>query len=202
MGERLRTPPRSPVRRDHRRPRGARVHNAEASRMDHPSKAGPVRLRAASSARGVRGVSQRLRPCLDCGRPSAGPRCSAHALPRISARPHRRVRAQVLAEESLCWLCGKPGTADDPLTFDHVIPRAFGGATTRANARAAHASCNSSRGARQIDGGDRGVSRGDQGQADNPTGCGLASFEAAGRAFLVSHLRMGDTPGLFCGARR
>jgi 5-methylcytosine-specific restriction endonuclease McrA len=59
---------------------------------------------------------------------------------------HRRVREQVLAEETTCWLCGRPGTADDPLVADHVLARADGGRNERANYRAAHASCNSRRG--------------------------------------------------------
>jgi 5-methylcytosine-specific restriction endonuclease McrA len=59
---------------------------------------------------------------------------------------HQQLREQVLAEEKLCWLCGKPATAGDPLVADHVIPRSRGGATTRANLRAAHASCNARRG--------------------------------------------------------
>jgi 5-methylcytosine-specific restriction endonuclease McrA len=59
---------------------------------------------------------------------------------------HRRIRQQVLAEEKSCWICGGHGTADDPLTADHVVARADGGRNVRANYRAAHASCNSRRG--------------------------------------------------------
>ena len=59
----------------------------------------------------------------------------------------RGATGQVLAEETMCWVYGEPGTPDDPLTLDHVIARALGGETTRANARAAHRSCNSRRGA-------------------------------------------------------
>ena len=65
---------------------------------------------------------------------------------------HRRIREQVLAEEKSCWICGGHGTADDPLTADHVIARADGGRNARSNYRAAHASCNSSRGARVVGG--------------------------------------------------
>lgn len=60
---------------------------------------------------------------------------------------HRRLRAQVLAEERACWICGLPGTPADPLTLDHVLARANGGVHSRANARAAHRSCNSAKGA-------------------------------------------------------
>jgi hypothetical protein len=59
---------------------------------------------------------------------------------------HRRIAAQVLAEEQACWICGGRGTTDDPLTADHVLARASGGRNVRANYRAAHASCNSKRG--------------------------------------------------------
>jgi len=62
---------------------------------------------------------------------------------------HRRIREQVLAAESTCWRCGKPGTADNPLTADHLIPRSRGGQNVRANYRAAHASCNQSAGGRE-----------------------------------------------------
>lgn len=58
---------------------------------------------------------------------------------------YRRNRARVLAEEPLCWICGRPGTPDDPLTADHVIPRNQGGSHDRTNLRAGHLSCNSSR---------------------------------------------------------
>ena len=59
---------------------------------------------------------------------------------------HRRVRAQVLREETTCWICGRPGSPGDPLTADHIDARADGGTNTRENMRAAHASCNSRRG--------------------------------------------------------
>jgi 5-methylcytosine-specific restriction protein A len=63
---------------------------------------------------------------------------------------HQRIRRQVLAEENLCWICGQPARPDDPLTADHVLSRAAGGRNTRSNYRAAHYSCNSSRGARSV----------------------------------------------------
>lgn len=61
---------------------------------------------------------------------------------------YRRNRAVVLAEEQTCWMCGRPGTPDDPLTADHVIPRSRGGSHDRRNLRAGHLSCNSARGNR------------------------------------------------------
>jgi 5-methylcytosine-specific restriction enzyme A len=58
---------------------------------------------------------------------------------------HQQLREQVLREARYCWICGGPGTPDDPLTADHVIPRAAGGTTRRSNLRAAHSSCNARR---------------------------------------------------------
>jgi 5-methylcytosine-specific restriction endonuclease McrA len=88
-------------------------------------------------------VTVNMRPCLVCGRPSPGPRCREHEIPRRGWQ-HQQARA---AEEWVCWRCGKPGTLADPLTADHVIPRAHGGADARHNMRAAHSSCNKRAGA-------------------------------------------------------
>ena len=72
-----------------------------------------------------------------------------------SANGHRRrqVRAQVLREESDCWLCGEPvdktlppHRPDSP-EVDEVVPIALGGSPTdRANCRLAHRLCNVRRG--------------------------------------------------------
>lgn len=70
-----------------------------------------------------------------------------------STRAHRTARAQTLAEETLCWICLKPGRDDDPLTADHVIAHAAGGPDTRTNYRAAHESCNKRRGSSPLRGG-------------------------------------------------
>ena len=101
------------------------------------------------------------RPCLTCGVPTQGSYCSAHTkrkhdglttTQRGLGHAYRKVAAQVLAQEHTCWLCGMPPTATDPLTVDHVIPRAKGGTHQRSNLRAAHSSCNSKRGARSVKG--------------------------------------------------
>lgn len=91
------------------------------------------------------------KPCLVCGVPQRlGYYCANH-VPQKDYEPNdaeqKRVRKQVLSEERVCWICGQPPTEDDPLTLDHVVPRVEGGRTERANGRAAHASCNSRRGA-------------------------------------------------------
>jgi 5-methylcytosine-specific restriction endonuclease McrA len=67
-----------------------------------------------------------------------------------STRSFRRLRAKVLSESDICWLCGGAG-AD---TVDHVIPLSVNPelAEEVGNLRPAHGRCNSSRGARLTDG--------------------------------------------------
>ncbi len=58
----------------------------------------------------------------------------------------REVRAQVLAEETECWICGGEDLDDgDHWSVDHVRERRHGGDNSRANLRRAHLSCNASR---------------------------------------------------------
>jgi hypothetical protein len=49
--------------------------------------------------------------------------------------------ARCYARKFVCWVCGKPARADDPLTADHLVARADGGRNVRANYRVAHRSC-------------------------------------------------------------
>lgn len=82
------------------------------------------------------------------GAPRAGRPRHTHWYTKIMAqgrhgRPWRRIRAQVLATSTQCWICGHPG-AD---TVDHIIPLSLGGDPLDiANLRPAHHSCNSRRG--------------------------------------------------------
>jgi 5-methylcytosine-specific restriction endonuclease McrA len=87
-----------------------------------------------------------LRPCLVCGRPAQGSRCPEHAPP--IAKRNQKLRQQVAASALLCWRCGKPVTAADPLTADHVLPQLYGGQDEPGNLRACHRSCNSRAGQR------------------------------------------------------
>lgn len=82
----------------------------------------------------------------------------------VNANGHRRrqVRAQVLREETECWICGKPvdKTLKTPHPWspevDEIVPRAFGGSPIdRRNCRLAHRICNQRRGT-----GTRGKRRG------------------------------------------
>ena len=103
-----------------------------------------------------RGVS--MRPCLQpgCPRPTERTRCAIHERQWQAERNRRRgddygaeyqrARRELLAAATACAICGLPPTHDDPLTADHVVPRAHGGGAA-GNLRAAHRSCNSRRGA-------------------------------------------------------
>ena len=53
-------------------------------------------------------------------------------------------------KRSAVGICGEPAKPGDPLTADQVVSRAAGGGNTRSNYRAAHRSCNSSRGAKGV----------------------------------------------------
>lgn len=71
------------------------------------------------------------------------------------ANGHRRreLRRRVLAEEDVCWICGRPVDkslpAGDPMApeLDEVVPVSLGGSPVeRANVRLAHRVCNERRG--------------------------------------------------------
>ena len=77
----------------------------------------------------------------------AGTKCpECQAVPR-RGWAHERASRQVRLEEWVCWICGEPAKPGDPLTADHIVPRAKGGEDVRENMHAAHRSCNSRRGA-------------------------------------------------------
>ncbi|MGY1498556.1 HNH endonuclease [Streptomyces sp. QTS52] len=72
-----------------------------------------------------------------------------------NGRPYRDLCAWLRAQRLPCWLCGHnigyELDARHPMSFtlDHLIPLTRGGSLLdRANARAAHRRCNSSRGNR------------------------------------------------------
>lgn len=94
-----------------------------------------------------------LRPCLEPGCPNLthGTRCQPHTASRRLGHHHHTIRAQVIAEESHCGICGLPvdktlpGTHPDGPTVDHIIRRRDGGPNARSNYRLAHQRCNSQR---------------------------------------------------------
>lgn len=63
-----------------------------------------------------------------------------------STRTFKRMRARLLEQSDICWLCGQPG-AD---TADHVIPLSVAPEMGESmdNLQPAHRGCNSSKGAR------------------------------------------------------
>lgn len=103
------------------------------------------------------------RRCLsrDCENTTAASYCTEHAprkhdglssTQRGMGYDHQQMAKRVLAEEKVCWICGRGATLEDPLTADHIVPRSRGGANVRANYHAAHASCNSRRGNKTVAG--------------------------------------------------
>lgn len=55
----------------------------------------------------------------------------------------KRLRFEILRRDGhACRYCGTKGTADNPLTVDHVIPRALGGTDAASNLVTACADCN------------------------------------------------------------
>lgn len=51
-------------------------------------------------------------------------------------------RAQMVRPDSVCVLDGRPGTLDDPLEVDHILPVARGGTSDPSNLRVIHRSEN------------------------------------------------------------
>ena len=85
------------------------------------------------------------RPCLGCGTLTTRSYCpTCGKTTRRGLGADHRHRAALIRHETICHICGKPGSwtdPDDPLTADHVIPRAEGG--RRSELRPAHRTCNS-----------------------------------------------------------
>lgn len=80
-----------------------------------------------------------LKPCLRCGRLSAGSYCPDHARGG-STRSWRRVRQRILRrDQHRCQLCGAP--ADD---VDHIVKWIDGGSDDPSNLRAICSRCNRS----------------------------------------------------------
>src|SRR5947207_7685194 len=93
----------------------------------------------AQEGKEVERIVTRLKACIVCGRPSHGPRCDRHSIPRPPrSGSYSRAAAKVRAEAQTCWICGGPFTPDDPPVADHVKPRLLGGSDDASNLRAAH----------------------------------------------------------------
>lgn len=74
------------------------------------------------------------------------PRCPTHT--QMASNAHRntshfrKVAAKMKAAQPWCTYCGSPGTEDNGLTIDHVIPLAMGGTNARENLVVACYRCN------------------------------------------------------------
>jgi 5-methylcytosine-specific restriction endonuclease McrA len=89
------------------------------------------------------------RPCLECGRPIAiGSRCAGcDNRPPYDGAWARMAKAQIAADPR-CRDCGHTGSIDNPLTADHVVPRARGGRNEPSNLATRCRVCNSAKGDR------------------------------------------------------
>jgi 5-methylcytosine-specific restriction protein A len=103
-----------------------------------------------------------LRACLTCGEPSPGSRCDAcrRAVDRTTAQHRGTTTARgyghrwqqrsnaVRRTSPVCEACGTTGNRSNPLTVDHITPKAAGGTDHRDNLRTLCRRCNSAKGAR------------------------------------------------------
>ena len=102
-----------------------------------------------------------LRPCLGidgipCGELTPSPRCPEHqkawersrpsrrALGRYDAR-HTRLAKQVVREQPWCSQCKTPGSEDNPLQGDHILPHSRGGRNVRSNYQTLCRRCNAAK---------------------------------------------------------
>lgn len=96
------------------------------------------------------------RPCLSCGTATPSTRCPECASAHESRRPSRRIkgrydtkhnklRAIVLREQPWCSECKAPGTSDNPLQADHIVPHGRGGKNVRSNYQTLCRSCNAAK---------------------------------------------------------
>lgn len=96
-----------------------------------------------------------------CARLTDKRRCAEHQRRYEAQRGSRRItgaydtdwqrlRAQAIREHPWCAVCGHPGTPDNPLTGDHVVPRSQGGRNVRSNVQVLCRGCNSRKGAQLV----------------------------------------------------
>lgn len=76
-----------------------------------------------------------------------------------------KLSARVIREEKRCRDCGTTGTKSNPLTADHVVPKALGGTDDRTNLTCRCRVHNSSKGARLTTNDLRGARTGPAGVA-------------------------------------
>lgn len=116
----------------------------------------PIRsfTRTAASARSSFRVYPPVKlpkPCLSCGDLTTNAsKCDAcgSTTARGYGASWQRLSAQVIAEEGCCRDCGHRGSRGNPLTCDHIVPKASGGTDDRSNLCCRCRRHNSAKGAR------------------------------------------------------
>lgn len=104
------------------------------------------------------------RPCLDCRKPTDKRRCvecqrkyEVQRGPRTMKGHYDaewvRLSKRAIKEHPWCVVCNHPGSPDNPLTGDHIIPHGRGGRNVRSNVQVLCLRHNSSKGARLDSGG-------------------------------------------------
>ena len=98
------------------------------------------------------------RVCSGCGVITDKRRCPACARTYEISRQRRtkghydaewvKLRARAIREHPWCSVCGHPGSPDNPLTGDHIVPLRHGGLNKRDNVAVLCRGCNSGKGAR------------------------------------------------------
>lgn len=79
-----------------------------------------------------------MKPCLDCGSPTSGTRCTEHERARDASRGtasqrgydakyEQQKRAPEYVNATHCIECGQPFTADNPKTGGHSVALRHGG---------------------------------------------------------------------------
>ena len=143
--------------------RRTRIRTSSQNRMDHRRNGRPPHAQVCEHPTRTRPPGRDMnQPCLDCGRPANGTRCERHQASHTrhanriqnlqrkanGGRPQyagewKRISRGVRLTATLCWVCKKPATPDDPFQADHILPAAtHGGGGPVA---AAHRSCNITR---------------------------------------------------------
>lgn len=87
-----------------------------------------------------------LRPCIVCGRPTAGSRCPDPQRPSVPRhRSYRDQRNRLIAATTTCYLCGQPLDNGDAVELDHIIGRAQGGGHDVGNLAPVHRRCHTTK---------------------------------------------------------
>lgn len=97
-----------------------------------------------------------MKYCLVAGCPHVAvkgrSRCSRHGPTNPGGIPrdweHQRNRKAIITSTTVCAADGRPGTPEDPLELDHILPVSMGGTNARSNLQVLHRSENRRKGGR------------------------------------------------------